>query len=219
MIDLFFPRLCQTCGQRLFSQEACICIRCTHLLPLACHHRDNDTELQDRFYGSLRLSGATSLLQFQKSGATQKLLHKLKYRSQQQIGDYLGKWLGTELRQTSFAQTDVVIPVPLHKRKLRKRGYNQVAAFGQALAITLGAKYRDDVLIRTRHARSSVFKGRFARSSTSNPFKIKLVEAIGGMSVLLVDDIVTTGMTMEHCGSSIWEANPSALRLATMFIA
>ena len=173
----------------------------------------------DRFYGRLRLSAATALLEFQKEGATQKLLHRLKYRGQQRIGKYLGNWLGEELRLTQYKQTEVVVPVPLHKRKKRLRGYNQVASFAKALAKKLNAQYLDQVLIRTQYSRSSVFKSRKARSTVANPFKIERAELIKNKVVLLVDDVTTTGMTLEHCGSLMWEGKLAELRLATMFIA
>lgn len=219
MIDLFLPRACPCCGQRLLKHEHCICLWCLHELPLACHHRTADLEMKHRFFGRVHLTAATALLQFQKQGYTQRLLHQLKYRGNQQIGSYLGNWLGEELTDTGYARTQLVVPVPLHKRKLRKRGYNQVSNFAKKLALALDADYREDLLVRKNYTRSSVFKGRIRRVATKNPFAISRKQPILEKVVLLVDDVITTGTTLEHCASLIWTAKPSELRMATMFIA
>lgn len=219
MIDLFLPRICPCCSRRLLKHERSICLWCIHELPLACHHRTEDEAMKNRFYGRVRLTAATALLHFQKQGDTQKLLHLLKYRGKQKIGAFLGGWLGEELTTTAFAQTDLVIPVPLHKRKLRKRGYNQVSRFAQKLALALDADYREDLLVRKSYTRSSVFKGRMRRAAVKNPFGIVQKELLKGKAILLVDDVITTGATLSHCATLVWTAKPHSLRMATMFIA
>lgn len=218
-MDLFFPRCCPCCNNKLLKHETDICVWCLHALPLACHHRNNDPEMSDRFYGRVRVTQATALLQFQKAGATQKLLHCIKYKGRQQLGAWLGAWLGEELCQTAYLQTDMVIPVPLHYRKLRKRGYNQVDRFARQLAKSLDASFADHLLIRSMDTHSSVFKGRHKRASALNPFGLTQPKDLHNKAILLVDDITTTGMTLEHCASLIWAGKPRAVRFATMFIA
>jgi len=176
--------------------------------------------MKNLFYGRTDIHDATALLHFHKKGLTQTLLHELKYRGGQSIGGIFGEWLGNELRHIpSYEDVDLVIPVPLHVSKLRKRGYNQVAAFGNALAQALNASYREDILIKTYSSGSQVFRRRWGRFENEGIFQLCRWEPISGRHILLVDDIVTTGATLEMCASEIWKGNPCKLSLATIAIA
>jgi len=135
MLNLLFPRVCNGCKSMLSKGEELICINCRHKLPLLCHHKTNNSAMKDLFYGRFPIEQATALLQFQKRGITQELLHNLKYRKQKDLSSFFGKWLGEELAQQElYNNIDIIIPVPLHKQKLRKRGYNQVEGFGKEIA-------------------------------------------------------------------------------------
>ncbi|MBL4663929.1 MAG: ComF family protein [Flavobacteriaceae bacterium] len=220
MLNLLFPEVCGGCKSPLMKSELVICTQCRNNLPIACYHRtDNDT-MKQVFYGRFELQNATALLQFQKKGITQELLHNLKYRGQHKISSFLGKWLGAELSEDKKYQSiEMVIPVPLHKQKLKKRGYNQVSGFGKEIAIALGVPFKEDVLLKVSKTSSQVFKKRGTRFDGSEIFTIQNPEIITEKHILLVDDIVTTGATLENCATELLKAGDVTLSVATMAIA
>lgn len=224
MLQLLFPRLCNGCQRSLLQSENVLCATCAHNLPLVCHHRTGSDAMKKIFYGRLSLVEATALLQFQKRGITQELMHNLKYRGQTEIGSFFGKWLGAELAQIpSFQSIDLVIPVPLHKQKLKKRGYNQVEGFGREIAHSLGIPYRDDILHKISKTNSQVFKQRLKRFNPiltqEQIFATVTTEALNAKHVLLVDDIITTGATLENCAASLLKKHNVLLSAATIAIA
>ncbi|NJW54846.1 ComF family protein, partial [Salinimicrobium oceani] len=144
-----------------------LCTTCLHGLPIADLHLETGNPVEKIFYGRIPVENATSLLLFEKKGVTQKLIHNLKYRGQEEIGGFLGTWLGAEINQLSaWKQITMVIPVPLHKQKLKKRGFNQVAQFGMEIAKALEVPYRDDVLLKISATQTQTLKKRFARWGT-----------------------------------------------------
>ncbi|WP_435136511.1 ComF family protein [Formosa sp. A9] len=221
LLDLFFPELCAGCDTALRDGEAYICTPCRHALPLTQYHLNNSPQVEKIFYGRVPIAQATALLRFEKKGITQKLIHQLKYKNQEGIGVFLGDWLGGELKQLpNYQNIDLVLPVPLHKTKLKQRGYNQVTAFAKQLAEALNAKYTDDVLIKVSHTNSQVTKNRLARwTAKDSVFSIQNNSKIHGKHILLVDDIITTGATMEACANLLLPCKPSKLSLAAMAIA
>jgi ComF family protein len=201
LINVFFPKVCFGCLNILSDNEHLICTSCRHDLPLSNYHFNNIDSLKKIFYGRVHIENATALLLFEKKGIVQQLLHQLKYKGQENIGTFLGKWLGHELAAIDDYKTiDVVIPVPLHKRKQRKRGFNQVAKFGIEIAEALGVVYRDNVLIKITNTETQVFKNRMARwQQNTTTFTLKNSALIANKHILLVDDIITTGATLESC--------------------
>ena len=201
LINVFFPKVCFGCLNILSDNEHLICTSCRHDLPLTNYHFNNIDSLKKIFYGRVHIENATALLLFEKKGIVQQLLHQLKYKGQENIGAFLGKWLGHELAAIDDYKTiDVVIPVPLHKRKQRKRGFNQVAKFGIEIAEALGVVYRDNVLIKITNTETQVFKNRMARwQQNTTTFTLKNSALIANKHILLVDDIITTGATLESC--------------------
>lgn len=176
--------------------------------------------MKNLFYGRIPLEQATALLQFQKKGLTQKLLHELKYRGGESIGDLFGKWLGAELtQQHEYSSIKLVIPVPLDRKKRKKRGYNQVSAFGGALATALKVPFREDILIKKVSGGSQVFKKRWGRFENEGKFLVQDCTLIKDKHVLLVDDIVTTGATMEKCAKELLKGEGVKLSIASIAIA
>lgn len=220
MLNLFFPKLCAGCDNELVSGEEVICSLCRHHLPLACFHLYGSPALRNKFYGRIRVQQATALLYFNKKNLTQHILHRLKYKSQPDIGKVLGDWLGSELAiLPEFRTVDVVIPVPLHPKKLKKRGYNQVAGFAQVLAHHLEADYLDEVLIKITPTRSQVFSERITRIfSQEEVFSVKNLDLLQGKHLLLVDDIITTGATLESCAQQLFKAPQVTLSIAAMAV-
>src|SRR5690606_4318907 len=128
LINLFFPKVCYACLNLLNDNEFTICVSCRHHLPVTNFHFNNDDTICKVFYGRAQIETGTALFRFEKKGLVQQLIHGLKYKGYEQISPFLGDWLGGELETIpNYKDIDVVIPVPLHKNKLKQRGYNQVA--------------------------------------------------------------------------------------------
>lgn len=220
MLNLLFPKICNGCKSKLHQGEEILCAHCRHELPLACFHRTNDASMKKLFYGRVPLENATALVVFQKKGITQEVLHNLKYRNQKEISNFFGKWLGTELAQHPDYQTiDMVIPVPLHKKRLKKRGYNQVSGFGKEIANCLNIPFIEEVLVKVNQTDSQVFKKRFMRFESEEVFIVNTPEMLQNKHLLLVDDIVTTGATIEKCAHQLLHGTHAKLSVATMAIA
>lgn len=176
--------------------------------------------MKNVFYGRFPVEQATALFQFQKRGITQQLLHNLKYRGQEKISNYFGKWLGIELSENeNYSSINMVIPVPLHRQKLKKRGYNQVSGFGKEIAAALKIPFREDVLIKVSKTHSQVFKKRLTRFVAEEIFTLSKPEIISNKHILLVDDIVTTGATLENCAQQLLKSPHVKLSVATIAIA
>ena len=220
MLNLLFPKICNGCEAVLQSSENVLCTNCRHDLPLARHHLSGNDQMKQVFYGRVPIENATSLLYFQKKGIVQRLLHNLKYRGQQKIGRFLGAWLGSELAETAeYSDVSIVIPVPIHNRKRRARGYNQVSDFGKQIAKALGAEYREDLLLKTSRTKSQVFQKRTKRFKTEKLFTLTAPETLQKQHILLVDDIVTTGATLENCANELLDKSNVRLSVATMAMA
>lgn len=219
-INLLFPRICYGCEDALTINEKILCTSCLHGLPIADHHLEPGNPVEKIFYGRFPVENATSLLLFEKKGVTQKLIHNLKYRGHEEIGKFLGSWLGAELKELpAWKEIEIVIPVPLHQQKLKKRGFNQVAQFGKEIAKALGVPYRDDVLLKISATQTQTLKRRFARwGSIEETLTLANEEAIAGAHVLLVDDLVTTGATLEACAHKILTVPGIKISMATMAV-
>lgn len=221
LLNLFFPPVCEGCKSLLSDNELIICSSCRHELPLTNFHFDDKEAAKKVLYGRVNLLNATALLHFSKKGIVQELLHNLKYRGHEQIGVFFGKWLGAELNTLKeYESIDVVVPVPLHSSKLRKRGYNQVAKFGKEIAKSLNVDYNDKTLVRQFATKTQVFKSRLMRSDEAKPnFQISENVSLKGKHILLVDDIITTGATIEACCKVLLDIENVKISVATMAIA
>lgn len=162
VVDLFFPKVCPACHNMLSDNEDTICTDCRHDLPVTHFHFNHSETVKKVLYGRAKIEQGTALFRFEKKGKVQQLIHNLKYRGHENIGTFLGQWLGSELKTIeAYTSIDTVIPVPLHPKKLKKRGYNQVAKFGQQIAMALNADYKDDVLIKITNTKSQTIKAVF----------------------------------------------------------
>lgn len=221
LVNLFFPKVCYACHNTLGDNEDTICVDCRNDLPVTNFHFNDDESVKKVLYGRAKVEHGTALFRFEKKGLVQQLIHGLKYKGYEHIGFVLGNWLGGELKDIKTYNTvDIIIPVPLHKKKLKKRGYNQVAEFGQQLAKALDAEYKDDVLVKITNTKSQTTKSRLTRWTNSNElFALKNMETIDNKHILLVDDIITTGATLEACINVLNQGGNIKISIATMAIA
>jgi ComF family protein len=221
LIDLFFPPQCQACASILKDNEFQICVACRHQLPVTNYHFQEDHPLQHLFFGRIYFVSSISLFYFQKHSRVQKLLHNLKYKQQKSVGTTLGLWLGREMKASKrFDKIDLVVPVPTHKKRLKKRGYNQVLPFASAIAKVFGVLCDDTILVKIKHTKTQVFQTKEERwKSVVNSFQLVKKDKIIGKHILLVDDLITTGATIEACSKVLLDAGSKHLSLATIAIA
>ena len=205
--NILLPLVCFGCNARLSRGESVLCTVCRHELPLTDYDFTDENPVDRIFYGRIPIKKAASFVFFAKNGIVKNLLHHLKYKNQEQIGAFLGEWYGALLENVQELQAvDVVIPVPLHPKKLKKRGYNQVALFAQRIANSIDAPYRDDVLIKTVNTKTQTKKDRQLRwENTKSVFQLNSEAPKQFKHVLLVDDVITTGATLEACAKTISE--------------
>ena len=219
-INLLYPKLCYSCESTLKANESILCTACLHALPIADHHLEKGNPVEKIFYGRIPLENATALLLFEKKGMVQKLIHNLKYRGHEEIGPFLGSWLGNELKEIpAWREISVVIPVPLHRKKLKIRGFNQVAGFGREIANALAVPYRDDLLLKVSATKTQTLKKRLARwGSIDETFELNESSSLEHSHVLLVDDLVTTGATLEACAHKLLKIPNIKISIATMAV-
>ncbi|ALJ05862.1 amidophosphoribosyltransferase [Pseudalgibacter alginicilyticus] len=221
LLNLFFPKVCYACSKHLNDNENDLCIPCRHSLPVTNFHFNNDDTVLKIFYGRVKIENATALFRFEKKGIVQHLIHQLKYKDKEAIGLFLGDWLGGELSTlNTYKKVDMVIPVPLHEKKLKKRGYNQVAKFGQQIANSLNITYADNVLLKGSNTESQTLKSRLFRwNDTDELFILKNAKSIENKHILLVDDMITTGATIEACITVLNQVPSVKISVASMAIA
>jgi len=218
LFSVFFPETCLCCSQPISKNSHSICLSCRHELPFTNYTDHKANKVEKSFYGRIPLEAATALLHFQKKGPVQTLMHQLKYRGQQKIGTLLGIWMAESLRNSErFKTIDCIVPVPLHKKRLKKRGYNQLTKFGETMAKTLDIPYMADNLIRIKSTATQTRKFRMERwSNVTTKFYIKKPHVFENKHILLVDDIITTGATVEACFNAFQHVNQFKMSLATM---
>lgn len=215
---LFFPDFCLGCHVLLIKEEKKICLACRHDLPVVDLTLDNSNFLDLVFYGRVSLQESASLFYFRKSGKVQNIIHNLKYHGREDVGILLADWFGHELvEERRFQAIDAIVPVPLHKKKLRQRGYNQLTTFGKRLSEIYQRPYVDDVLIRKYANTSQTFKDAFSRwMNVKEIFDVQNAEKLAHKHVLLIDDVVTTGSTLEACAISLLKIQGVKISILTM---
>ena len=215
---LFFPKVCEACQESLKDGEELICLNCRFDLPFTHFTVQKANSLEQSFTGRVSIAFGTALFYYESKGLTQALIHQLKYHDRQELGALFGDWMVEELLQSKRTpEFDCVIPVPLHKEKLKSRGYNQVALFGQKIAQGLGIEYNDTMLQRKLDTVSQTGKSRLDRfENLKDKFFIIDGKIFENKHILLVDDVITTGATIEACILQLNEINGIKISVATI---
>lgn len=217
-ISLIYPKTCMACGKSLYKNENCLCTYCLYHLPKTNFHLEKDNEVERVFWGRVRIESAASFLYFSKGGKVQKIMHKLKYKGRQEIGVFLGEQYGLELLNSdTFKNIDIIIPVPLHKMKLKKRGYNQSEKFAEGLSLSMKKPVSTDNLYRKIFSETQTKKTRYKRwQNVESIFDIKNPELLKSKHILLVDDVITTGATMEACVNVLKKVEDIKISIASI---
>lgn len=215
-IYLFFPNYCRGCEESLVKGERIICTRCMLDLPKSNYHLERDNPFYLKFSGRIPVKFVMTLFKFVKRGKVQHLLHALKYKNQPEIGVQLGRVYGADLVAEKYKdQFDVIVPVPLHPSKRKKRGYNQSEEFGKGLSEVLEIPCTEKFLKRIKATSTQTRKSKLSRwENVSAVFEVQQEEELKGKRVLLVDDVVTTGATLEACGQKLLKAGCGDVSIA-----
>ncbi len=217
-LSLFFPRICYACGNSLYKNEQTLCTYCMFRLPKTNFHLESDNPVSRMFWGRVKLEAAAAFCYYRKDGKVQNLIHQFKYKGKKEIGPFLGKLYGDHLKNTDlFKDINFIIPVPLHPKKIRIRGYNQSELFGQGLSEAMGIALDKSSLIRNLASATQTKKSRYKRwENVESIFSVKNKDHLIGAHILLVDDVITTGSTLEACAQELLRVEGVRVSVATM---
>jgi len=217
---LFYPRVCRLCDQALMREEDELCMSCLYTLPRTRSTMQANNPVAKVFFGRIPLDYAGSYLFFRHDSIVQTLLHQIKYRNKKELATAIGKLYAQELLDEGFQPPDLIVPVPLHPRKERQRGYNQSHYFGAGLSAVLKCECRDDILIRTSNTGTQTRRSRWSRwENVATVFKLANTGDIAGKRVMLIDDVTTTGATLEACARVLFTGGAESVGILTIAFA
>ncbi len=217
-IDLIYPPLCTSCGLQRPLDRHIFCLDCLHELPETGYHLHANNPFVAHFLGRVPVTTGAAFLFFSRGSGTQRLLHQIKYSNRADLITVIGHWYGKQLKGAELWQgIDFVIPVPLHWKKQRKRGYNQSAIFGQAIGDAIGVSCYNNALVRRTHDKSLTGMNRLQRVGTiGESFSVAPSFQVKDKHVLLVDDVLTTGSTLESCANALVKCSVGSIRMVTI---
>ncbi len=220
-IELFFPHNCCICGDPLVDGEQEICVKCLMDMPRTRGATGDANYVEKKFIGRIPITAATALLIFNRRNISQKILHQIKYHGNEQLAIVMGRQLGLLIATDSrFHDVDLLVPVPLHKRKERRRGYNQSLLLCQGIAQTLPLPIVGGNLIRNRHTATQTRKNRQQRlDNMRDVFAVCDARQFEGRHILLVDDVITTGATSEACCQTLLTIPGIRISVAALAVA
>jgi len=216
-IQLIYPRLCPACQKQLLTDEKILCASCLYFLPRTNYHQSEEHPLQKIFWGRVLVENVTAFFFFEKGSSYRRILHQIKYQGQKKLGFEMGKMFGQDLKKSSFMQTDLIVPVPLHPKKERKRGYNQSDVIAKGLATALGKPINNQLLIRMIENPTQTSKSRYERwENVDGIFRLTDPDFIENQHILLVDDVLTTGSTIEACAATLLSVPGVSVSIAVL---
>ncbi len=219
--SLLYPQVCPACKERPPIRGDIFCIHCYYKLPYTDYHLSNDNMMLDRFWGRLELEMATAIFLFAKGSRTQNVIHALKYKQKKEIGIRLGEDYGIKLKENPILKTvNLILPVPLHLKKLKKRGYNQSDLFAKGLSLGMNIPWSKNHIKCIKESSTQTRKSRLERlENAANSFTIDNPNDLRGKHLLIVDDVITSGATLEACGLKVLEIENTKISFATIAIA
>jgi ComF family protein len=220
VVHLAFPHICFGCGSDLIHRDNLLCADCIDDLPSTFFHLHEDNPVAKMFWGRMPVAHATAQFYFTKESLMQRLMHELKYRGNKELGKYFGKMMGARLETAvRFQEADIIIPLPLHPSKQRKRGYNQSLLLAEGIAEQFAKPVLTGAIIRKDDTDSQTRKNRLQRwENMEGHFRLADYGKIANKHVLLIDDVVTTGATLEACGRELLKVEGVTLSIATLCI-
>lgn len=219
-LHLLFPHVCTGCGSDLLSEESMLCMRCIDAMPETNFELHPNNPVEKIFWGRLPVINATAQFYFTKESLMQHLMHQFKYKGNKELGLQLGRIMGDQLQRSNRFKADALIPLPLFPEKEKRRGYNQATLLCEGMAENMNIPVLDKVIIRPQHTETQTKKGRVERwKNMEGKFVLANPDVICNKHVLLVDDVVTTGATLEACGIELLQAENVRLSIATLCVA
>jgi len=218
LLHLLYPHACAGCGSDIISEAQLLCVECSAGLPLTNFFDINANPVEKIFWGRIPVIGAGSLVYFTKQSIMQRLLHLLKYRGNKEVGLYFGRRIAEDIMDSPrFGDIDVIVPLPLHLKKQRSRGYNQAEVISTGLAEKLKLPVVTNAVNRKRRTTTQTHMNRIDRwGNMEGKFELTRPQYLAGKHVLLVDDVITTGATLEACGAEILKAEGCRLSIASV---
>lgn len=220
VLHLLFPHICSGCGNDIVSQKSMLCMRCVDAMPETNFELHPNNPVEKSFWGRLQLNGATAQYYFTKESLMQHLMHQFKYKDDKELGLQLGKIMGEQIKKSGRFEVDALIPLPLFPAKEKRRGYNQATVLCQGMAESMNVQIIDKAIIRPQFTETQTKKGRIERwKNMEGKFVLANPATIKNKHLLLVDDVITTGATLEACGIELLKAENVTLSVATLCVA
>ena len=215
---LFFPHVCIGCGTDIIGKNAVLCFQCINRLPLTNFHLHADNQIEKIFFGRLPVKLASSYCYFTKDSLIQRILHELKYKGNKEIGYFMGRMMGNALLQSGrFNDIEALVPLPLFASREKKRGYNQAAVLCDGITGSFQIPVLKNVIARISATETQTHKNRIERwQNMEGRFELQNNEIIKNKHILLVDDVITTGATLEACGQELLRAENVGVSILTL---
>lgn len=218
-LHLLFPHVCDGCGSDLLPVKSSLCMRCIDSLPETDFELHESNPVEKLFWGRIKLKAAASSFYFTKESLIQHLMHQFKYKGNRELGLQLGRMMGDQLKKSGRFPVEALVPLPLFPAKEKRRGYNQATVLCEGIRESMNVPVLSNIVTRPAHTETQTKKGRIERwKNMEGKFMIQNPEPIQNKHILLVDDVVTTGATLESCGNELLRAGNVTLSMATLCV-